>query len=615
MTQDKRGRLTNLIIAIIAVVILMLFTGINFDCYYDLNDDVLMKDILSGAYTGVPESRNIQMLWLLGFIISLLYRISGRIPWYGLFLCFCQLAAAGIIVYRTLCTADKITAAHQKSGNIINNEGYNNGRYIIKKILIAAAELGLVIALMLKHMVFVQYTITVAFISGAAIVWFMTNDSEQSFIKRNIPAIVMLFIAFLLRSEMLLLMLPFVCVAGICKWGCEEKFFIKENFVKYFSLFGIILLSLGFGYLSNSAAYGSAEWREFTDLFNARTELYDFRNIPEYEGNENLYKGLGLKKTEAGLLENYNYALSDNIDAEKLWKVASYAEKAGKAEGGGHKLKEKLKLYIYELVHIKGAGTDFPYNIAAFILYVVALVSAFKCMWKPALLFFVRSAVWLYILMGGRAPERITHSLYFIELCVLLGIILTEALKSACKKDVNKGICGKALYIILLVIIIFILSTVGRSLNETKDEYIRREEINLSYNELFDYERLMLENAGAGAKKPFYVMDVYSSVDYSEKMFKNVGNSWKNTDIAGGWACFSPLYEKKLLEAAGKGASDKYVSLSSLLLTKDIYFVTDKEYDLDWLTQLYSELYGMKVRPELVYTVADKFEIYRILPV
>ena len=36
-----------------------------FDFYYDLNDDVLIKDILSGVYTGTPEGRTMQLLSLI----------------------------------------------------------------------------------------------------------------------------------------------------------------------------------------------------------------------------------------------------------------------------------------------------------------------------------------------------------------------------------------------------------------------------------------------------------------------------------------------------------------------------------------------------------------------
>ena len=41
----------NWILPLLFTLALLLFTGLRFDYYYSLNDDVLMKDILAGVYT------------------------------------------------------------------------------------------------------------------------------------------------------------------------------------------------------------------------------------------------------------------------------------------------------------------------------------------------------------------------------------------------------------------------------------------------------------------------------------------------------------------------------------------------------------------------------------
>ena len=71
-------------------VLLALLFAYLFDFYYDLNDDTMIKDILSGAYTGRPSGFCIQMLYPLGWCIALLYKAIPAVPWYGLFLCLCQ---------------------------------------------------------------------------------------------------------------------------------------------------------------------------------------------------------------------------------------------------------------------------------------------------------------------------------------------------------------------------------------------------------------------------------------------------------------------------------------------------------------------------------------------
>ena len=99
----------NFIISVVFLLIPMIALACRFDYYYDLNDDVLMKEILSGNYTGVPEGHNIQMLWLISAAISLLYRIIRIAPWYGIFLCACQFGALLLILNRSfaICTSRK----------------------------------------------------------------------------------------------------------------------------------------------------------------------------------------------------------------------------------------------------------------------------------------------------------------------------------------------------------------------------------------------------------------------------------------------------------------------------------------------------------------------------
>ncbi|MFR6334370.1 MAG: hypothetical protein ACLUOI_40060 [Eisenbergiella sp.] len=111
MVLTKLGTLyrkwENWILPALFVLILLLLLGLRFDYYYDLNDDVLMKDILSGVYTGAFESRNVQMLFPLSLILSLVCRIFGTSYVYGLFLCVCQFGSLYVILYRSMRFAAK----------------------------------------------------------------------------------------------------------------------------------------------------------------------------------------------------------------------------------------------------------------------------------------------------------------------------------------------------------------------------------------------------------------------------------------------------------------------------------------------------------------------------
>ena len=77
----------NCILSLAMALILAGILAARFDFYYDLNDDVLIKDILSGVYSGTPDGHTMQLLYPLGALLALLYR-GLSIPVFGAFLLF-----------------------------------------------------------------------------------------------------------------------------------------------------------------------------------------------------------------------------------------------------------------------------------------------------------------------------------------------------------------------------------------------------------------------------------------------------------------------------------------------------------------------------------------------
>lgn len=508
MTKMKKRE--NHIWAFLLSVILCAVLGICFDYYFDLNDDVLMKDILAGVYTGTPESRNIQMLFPISFFLSLLYRVAGQLPWYGLFLCGCHFFSICLITQRLLGFFEKTAA----------------------KAAVVLLDAGVILALFLQELVFVQYTVTCTLLAAAAAFLFYTSKEEASpikFFKNNLPSIVLVTLAFQIRSEMLVLVLPLICVTGLCRWACEKPFFTKENALKYFSVFGGILIGIAVSWLIHMAAYSGADWQQFNKYFNNRTELYDFLAIPPYEGNEGFYESIGMSESEQLLLENYNFGLDEEIDEALLGKIRDYADGLRKEQVSfGDSLKRAFEIYKYRTFH----QTDYPFNMFVLALYGMVLLAGllnrhFRYLWELLCMGVVRTGLWMYILYRGRDPERITHSLYLMEFVILLAMLLVE-----CRviKAVRAGAAG--------ILALLCLISIPGSVTKVRTEYDRREVLNKEIEALKLYTKENGEN--------FYFVDVYSTVSYSEKMFGNVDNTIANYDIMGGWASKSPLTKKKL---------------------------------------------------------------------
>ena len=583
--------LTLLVLALVA------FLG---DFYFDLNDDVLMKDILSGAYTGVPEGHNIQMLYPISAFISLFYRVYRGLDWYGIFLCTCQFGCLFILLARVL--------------NVCMDK-------VIRIATVSAVFLFFVGGI-LSHLLFVQYTFTCGLLSATAAFLIMTHDDDK---KGDLALAVFLIVAaYLLRSEMLLLTLPIVGVGILIRFSlsrvliCDrysEGILIstygekKSLFKRYVLLCLAIVLGLAVSSVWHKAAYSSKDWKEFNALFDARTELYDFQYIPEYADNKEFYDSIQLSEPEQQLLVNYNYGIDDEINTDTLRSVAEYADKLKTDEVPLFtRLIQSVPLYLYRLRHVayqksyEYPMTDAPLNIVAGILYLGTLILSLLSKDKKkailsilllVLLFTCRSTLWLYIIVRGRDPIRITHPLYIMEILVLLGMIL------AGQKEKKPVIIAT-----LMAVIIASAAFIPNQIGVIRDEMSQRDRMRAHYDALYDYFEDHPDD--------FYFVDVYTSVSatdgdektFSEKMFKDVDNSFAAHDLMGGWASKSPLFYKKM-DRAG------FSSMQDAILQDKVYVVSKTVNDINWLKDYYLDK-GISVEVNKIDTVSDVFIIYKV---
>lgn len=586
MKQIRIRKYENCILALVVIGINALLMGVVFDFYFDLNDDTMMRDIMAGIYSGVPDGHNMQTLYPLGVVLALCYRICRPVPWYGLFLILCQFGCFYLIGLRLL-------AFFRKKG---------------EKIFIVAALSLFQWGIWLLHMVNIQYTITCAMLSAAAVFWFMTTPSDLSvreFIWKNIPAVILLVLAFQLRSEMMLLTLPFFAFAGwLCWW--EEK---TEKLKKYGVTAGILLFGMMMSFVIDLAAYSGDEWQDFRRFFNARTTVYDFYpDVVTQDVYGDALRELGISPSQQMLLRNYNFGLDEKIDTEMLEEVAVYAADAvGGQRDWGAVLKDKLFLYVYRTLH-RG---DAPYNLMVIFGYaanIIAVVILYRetrkeyidglgkrrLLWRLSqlvLLALMRSGIWMFILMRGRDPERITHSLYLVEFVLLAAMLLRLP-------KVERRVPA---YIMSSLFVLFATVSLMGNLTAVSTDQSRREE------NLRDWKAI--DSYCAGHSDNFYLEDVYSTVAFSGKLLDSGRGICANYDIAGGWMCKSPLYREKLGRFGIESVHD------ALAGDGRVYFIMSdaerNERGLDWLKDFYAEG-GWEVEILESDKIGENYRVYQL---
>ena len=569
-TQNK-NRIIAAIIGIIGCVALSLL----FDLFYDMNDDVFMKNILSGIYTGKPEGHNIQMLYPLAFIISIFYKIVPFVPWYGLFLTGYMLLSFYLSLNRGLSHIQKKT----------------------EKTVFTITLVILYMGLLLWEMVFVQYTVVCGVLAATAAILLLLTPKDltrREFIKQNIISIALVVIAFNLRTEMLLLMAPFLALAGILRWSYELRPLIKDNLIKYGTIVGSILALLFISLGINGIAYNSEEWKEFNTFFDARTSVYDFTWYPDYEENTEFYEKAGISEEQYNLIDNYNFGLDDEINAEMLNQIAQYqTEKKNSETDITVKLKNTIKNYIYQLTQFnlstQHETRQMPYNAIVILLYIWLIILVImkkdrSNLWKIPLMWICRSVPWLYILWKGRVVARLTHPMYFIEIMILCVYIFTIIRNSKQDNKITRlSVYTNVIFICLMILVIGI--TIPGSITTAKTEQINREKINQTDLALKQYCKEHADN--------FYYVDVYSTVAFSEKIFDDTEEKETNYDILGGWLSKSPLNREKELQHGITNIE------TDLIEKENIYFMAEEDSDISWLTTYYEEK-GKKITIENV---------------
>ena len=501
----------NILIALAIALITWGIVAIGFDFFYDLNDDVLIKDILSGAYTGTPSGYNNQMMYPISVLIAGLYRLIPSVPWYGIILMSGLATCVSIIVYRLLC--------------------YTLNIWI--KLAMSVFAIVFILGVYLDEITNMTYTVVSAMLATAACVWVLTDNNLR--LRDNIVPIVLCIISFNIRSEMFLLMCPYMAAVALIKFIFDLS---KKTLRNLSEIAVVILVGMVFTFLIDTIAYSGSEWREYRRLFDARTEVYDFTGIPEYDTNEDFYESEGITREQWQLLVDYNYALDETITADTLEKIASYVRSGEANDANGNPytranvgIKTAIGQYIRSLVDFTANSMYMPLRLIVTLLFIALIILSVlsrrgDTLVGLAVVLLCRSVPWIYFYHSGRPVERLSHPMFFIEAAILLTMLCQT--KIGC---LDKGL----VYLTLILILVLCVVNLKTEWGETARQMREREEVNASYEKLCEHTT---------TTEGYYLIDVYSTVDFTEKVFAPQADK-SNQMLAGGWMTGSPLDAKK----------------------------------------------------------------------
>lgn len=564
-------------ITAVFVFAVLCIVGIAYPVMFYLNDDITMRSILSGAYTGVPDGHAIHMKYPLAGIISFLYRLAGGVPWFSLFFAGCFWLACSMVLNRVL----HITEENHKLG---------------ESAKIMACMALLCAALFLPYFIYLHYTVVAAMLGGCGLFLAMTGA--------NVPAVILFVLCYCLRSQVFFLLLPFLGVVVL--WQLWEK-----QFQKQFKLLLLLILSILICMGWNRLFYATDDWQYYRAYNDSRTVFYDYHALLPYEEFASEYQEAGIDEMQYKILESYLLVFDKSVDIKTFDEATQvYASQLARTRTWQEHLRFCFDEYYYHVRY-----TDTPYNyliLAAYFLAGILLVRQKR--WIQLLLTLCmgagRSLIWIYLIWLGRFPERIVVSLYMLELMVLAGMLCNMLVFGGRERTETVQSGGWKKVIANAAILVIGLTLFGMCISQMKvmgERVYAQKEKQKQWNLLTDYCGEHGDN--------LYLLDVMPMVSFA-------GEAWETPEgqqnylLAGGWVSASPLVADRFARLGASDGGDLLVNCEMENPSGEVLFVSSPTKDVEWIADYLSKRFG-QVKIEQVDSILwmeeELFRVYRFV--
>lgn len=484
---------------------------------YAINDDVAMRDIASGSLTGTPDYHLIFIKAAFGWVLTGLYRCFEGIDWYGCVFLGMMVLCCGILLERwnSWCI--------QKD----KKPWYIIGWYVIG-----------ITGVLLEHMLNFQFTVTAAILAGTAIFLYGTAGREENnFYGRTGSVLILLWLSFCVRSDVLFMAVPFGGLIFLAKADSIKRKVITA-LIAMVGLLGIMVFE--------KEAYGSEEWQAYLSYNDERSMVYDYYGVPAYEENREFYEKIGLKEYDVENLKRYNLCFVNDLETGKMHQIAGYAKEQYFAENSlGKRIKAGIKAAL------KGELDPENLLLNGLTKFVIGFNIFLSLKQKKKKEFLTNLGFLLcegglisYLGLQGRFPTRVGTALFLIELGSAVALLYQEELGTE-SLDWRKNKVRLS-YITGALILLF-----GARLFSIKQKQQKMYQYNREYEILQDFYQEHEENV-------YFIAEWFVS-GYSDIFHLQRKNSKANGFEMGGWLALSPIYEEELRQNGIECSADEAI--------------------------------------------------------
>lgn len=573
-----------------ASVLALMYTAVQKIAFsYEVNDDALIAQFLDGSYTGTPEAHAFYVRYPLSWLIAELYKHDSAVPewlwpsavpginveaefgsnkaalaasatnWYVFTIALLSIFAMICVLYRII---------HAFRGNL----------------LILCALFDMAVAFLWLPVFFnLTFTTASAFMGVMGILFFGFMDEEEATRPGNLLILVVLLgSCWCLRRQCFLMVMPFIAVILVLKFGLG--FF--RSLRPWIAVFVICVMSLGLIHAENSA-YGSESWKAYRTYNSERSWLQDYGRIPEYNGNESFYNGIGMGEEDVKAFKGYTYCMVEDFGPEKVHAICEYVSAQhpeevmnlpgeGNVNGRIRNIYKWMRPRVGEAIPLTQEKFRNPGNISEWTkritcilweslipLLLLSLVTVGEKRWKESAVLLLEilsmsllvAAEWVYLVMNGRFPKRVEITIWLLTFCI--GVLLAGRILIRWRDMRWCRLPG--LVQIVLIIFFFHYIALPDALISLQAKQLAALTGQTGKAEVLEYCDKHTENR--------YVLRTTSFTTSTPYDDLHQGNWF----MSGSWAAYSPLYEQKL-------AAEDTENLDIEFLSRDnVYVITQGE--------------------------------------
>lgn len=487
--------------------------------YFETNDDKVIAEILSGTLTGSPEAHTVFLNYLLSYPLSLLYRLSVRVSWYGCLFVLCYFLIYAALLYSIWPRNSAVMEWIFFTGLVCC--------FALMNIYLTAA---------------VQFTSIAALLAVTGYICLIMQKSSRSSFCFFLFFELM---AFLFRSEAMLMVQPLGGAAyiGICL--VERDRSKRERYQKAGGMVLTVGLTFFIGFGGNLIGYHGKEWEDYIRFSRARSELFDYSGCPAYEEVKPILEKYHVAGTEYDAFCHYMILDDSNISTECIEELVRYVNGRQKKELNIADLAKQIWKPDLMANYLKAEQIGVLRAVWFWILLWIILWRKFYLLLPLGGIALSKTVVWGYLLYRGRLPLRITNPLFACEVLLIVALLAWDYQQR--ENDIKQKLFSAAAFLV------FALSCFSAGKMQYRQALQANEWQDLYMQGLVDIQNYCRENPDNR-----YLLECGSFGYYMGSVFETDIYGTQNYVYTGNWYSKSPVLRRHLEEYFESGEEGIY---------------------------------------------------------